>query len=813
MVYYSDSLKAQTWSYDMGTDTGTHSSGTSTSFLPDPVSGNDFVRVGSGGGAIILENPGSVKIGSKSELIIKASSTTSYNKTSVYDYSSGTSFYIKFSFLLGDSAGGTTASDGTVTFILGDGNNFSNSSNYSSSETFTGIRWYFGSNGSISTRYLNGSSWNAFSGVSISQGNVYSIEIIGNNSSTLISYIYNGNNFSVGANSQDIIINGQLAGNDLNSSNLSAGSPIDSWMIIAGSSTSNLAHIFIDDLIYSNSIDTMYESDINYYASTTGYIDSLTTWNTNKDGSGNVIPLSFNESYTSFHIYNNSNPSICNDWAVTGNASEVILGDGISSCLFSTGIFNLGFNDLIINTYSQLVVVGGQRVTVSGDVILNDTNCIYLQSPVGVDAAGSFICEGTVSGSGSIKIDRYIEPYTSSGNGWHLLASPVTNQQVFNDATDLYSFNEPTNVWINYNGGSFADTIFITGKGYLIAYSSAVTKQFSGIPNNDDLILNIFSNPTLSITTGQGDGWNLVGNPFTSAIDWDQISRTDIDGAVYIWNGVQYDSWNGSVGNISNGIIPSMQGFFIKVNGSNPELIIEKTDRIHASQKYYKTEPANLIELVAEGNGLSDHMFIHYRNDASLGFDNEIDAYKLYGAAEAPQIYSEIPGEKLSINSLPLNGSDSIIQIGFEAGYDGEQSIKVKGISSFISPYGFILEDLKDGVYHNLELNSIYFFQASVNDNPQRFRLHIKAINGIGKLDQSNLNICFYENKIIIDCRKSIEEVVVIDVAGKEIIRMNGNGQMDMKVDVSNYPNGYYFVNVLADKQRFTKKMLLINAK
>jgi len=812
IIFPGFKLLAQSWNYELGTSAGIHNSGTSTSFLPDPSSGNDFVRVGSGGGAISLENPGSAKIGTFSELVIKASSSTSYNKMSIYDYDPGTSFYIRFSFLLGDSAGGISATDGTVTFIQGDGANFSNSSNYSSAQTFTGIRWYFGSNGSIGSRYLNGGSWNTISGANIMQGNVYTIEIFGNNSSSIITYDYNGINCSVDSNSQDIILNGQLIANDFGCSNLSAGSPIDSWMFIAGSSSSNRGHIFIDDITYNNTIVSNYETQIHYYASATGFLDSLSTWKSNKDGTGNLSPLSFNESYVSFHIQNNSNPIISGDWNVSGISSEAILGNGLDNCVFSTGAYNIDVNNLLINSRSQLFVVGGQRVTVSGDVYLDDTNCIYLQSPVGSGAVGSFICDGMVGGSGSVTVEQYLEPFTSSVNGWHLLASPVTNQPVFNDATDMYCFDETKNTWINFNCGSFSDTTFIPGKGYLVAYSSGTTKRFSGFPNNENLILNMLSSPALTLTHGQGNGWNLAGNPYPAAIDWDLIGKTDIDGAVYIWNGVQYDSWNGSVGNISNGIIPAMQGFFIKVNGNNPQLEIEKSDRVHAPQSFYKKNPNNLLELFAEGNGLRDNLFIHFRNDASKGFDKDYDAYKLYGRSEAPQIYSEIQGDTiLSTSSLPFSSVDTIIQIGFEIGIQGLCNITAKGISDFKNSAIFILEDIKTGIHQNLNINPLYEFFSYPDDKPQRFRLHYSIIDEIHENEQVELSLRSENGKILIKCDKFIEEVSIFDLTGKQVNHLQINKQNVLEIDMKTHRSGLYLLHVRAENQCIAGKVLLIN--
>jgi len=240
---------AQPWQYDFGTGTGsfTTPSGTSTTFLPQPPSGEDFVRVGSAGGGIYLDNPGIADLGSGSELRGIASSSTSVNKFSVYDYSGSTAFTIKFIVRLGGGASGVWS------FFQGDGANFSNGSNYASSQTFTGLQWIFGASDAITTQYNNGGTWTALTGVMPLQNVNYTVEIYGNNSSATVNYNYSGAQ-SVAQNTFDLWVNGVLAGNDLAKSALADGNNINSYMFIGRSSTGNVANIYIDDITYTNII-------------------------------------------------------------------------------------------------------------------------------------------------------------------------------------------------------------------------------------------------------------------------------------------------------------------------------------------------------------------------------------------------------------------------------------------------------------------------------------------------------------------------------------------------------------------------------
>ncbi len=294
---------AQPWQYDFGSSTGsfTTASSSSTTFLPQPPSGEDFVRVGTSGGGLYLDNPGIADFGSESELRGTASSTTSVNKFSIYDYGGSTTFTIKFSVRFG---GG---SDGSWSFFQGDGANFSNGSNFYNSQTFTGLRWNFGSTDAISTQYNNGGTWTTLPGVMVSQNVNYTVEIYGNNGSSTMAYNYNGAQ-SVAQNTFDLWVDGVLVGDDLSKSQLSDGNTIDSYMFIGQSSTGNAAIIYIDDITYTNIVsDQPLPVELSAFTLFAGdrYVDLKWTTQSEMDNLGFVVLRSNNKDgdYTELASY------------------------------------------------------------------------------------------------------------------------------------------------------------------------------------------------------------------------------------------------------------------------------------------------------------------------------------------------------------------------------------------------------------------------------------------------------------------------------------------------------------------------------
>jgi hypothetical protein len=254
-IGFSGMSFAQPWGYDFGTNTGSFfSPGTSSLvFLPQAPSGNDKAIMSSQGGSFNLENPGVSSVGSDSELRLVASSTGSGNKFSIYSYTPGRTFYTAFEILFGDLSGQASANSGYIYFAQGSGDTFSSGNSFDATQSFSALYWQYGSGGTLTAKYRGATSWSDIGSYVFSQGNSYKVEIYGNNSTVAASYFYTGSNYSVGANRQDIWVNGVRIGQALAKAAIANNVNIDSFYFMGTSSTGNVANMFIDNISYSNS--------------------------------------------------------------------------------------------------------------------------------------------------------------------------------------------------------------------------------------------------------------------------------------------------------------------------------------------------------------------------------------------------------------------------------------------------------------------------------------------------------------------------------------------------------------------------------
>jgi len=299
------SLFSQPWSYDFGTSTGVHNTNSpSTTFLPQPSSGNDYARVGTQGGSLNLENPGLSSFGTSSELRCVAATGGSYVKFDIYDYPANRTFYIKFSMILGKSDGTSGADVGEWYFFIGDGANYSNGNPFSGSQTFTGIKWVFGTSGAITTSYRNGGAWSTLSSPApfpLTQVNTYIIEIYGNNSTSSRNYNYCTSQ-SIAANTWDLWINSTNVGNDLNKALLPDDSNIDSWMFYGGNSVGNVANIFLEDILYSNSLSTTLPIELISFSANSETNKVVLNWTTASEINNNYFTVERSVDAENFEI-------------------------------------------------------------------------------------------------------------------------------------------------------------------------------------------------------------------------------------------------------------------------------------------------------------------------------------------------------------------------------------------------------------------------------------------------------------------------------------------------------------------------------
>ncbi len=175
-----------------------------------------------------------------------------------------------------------------------------------------------------------------------------------------------------------------------------------------------------------------------------------------------------------------------------------------------------------------------------------------------------------------------MQRYLSSGFGYKYFSSPFQAATVNEFADDMtlgsftfYKYDESrtSSGWVSYNTPGNKSTYSTGGLCFKFWSESAPnTVDVTGVVNDGSLSVTLYNhNNTFT------QGFNLIGNPYPSPVDWNASSgwtKVNIDNALYYFKASTTDQYGGTYSTYINGIssdgvvnniIPSMQGFFIHV--------------------------------------------------------------------------------------------------------------------------------------------------------------------------------------------------------------------------------------------------------
>jgi len=476
-------------------------------------------------------------------------------------------------------------------------------------------------------------------------------------------------------------------------------------------------------------------------------------------------------------------------------------------------------NNLLVESGAVLTINADKALTVSGTLTNNAGN-------------GGIVLKSTATEQGSLihstigvdaTVERQITQYSAVDDGWHLLSSPVNNFAIESsdfeptaDDDDLYSWDESTNYWINYHldpGPGFAFSNFTNGQGYLCAYKTTATKDFTGKLNIADVTHTNMS---------AGDvRWHLLGNPFSSAIEWGfgTWDVTDVGiPQIYQESDGNYYAVNTLSGDAAN-IIPSTQGFVVRVVDNTNSITIPADARVHDGQDWYKQskELDNTLKLKLSGgdNTFCDYTLLSFDDNATEEYDIEFDSYKFFGMPSAPQMYTlSIAEEEFSYNNIPTPSSEKIIPLNIIVPSEGEYTINVE-LNNMVLEGSIYLEDLFTTQLVNLSEVTAYSFQAISQNSDNRFMLHFNSTAGIDEdLNNQENKVLVYSNNNQIYI-KSLDDnnlsgaMSITNIVGQVVYQQELNNGNQQKI-TTNLNTGIYIVSLKLESGYVISKKVII---
>lgn len=563
--------------------------------------------------------------------------------------------------------------------------------------------------------------------------------------------------------------------------------------------TSNSSFDAVDKIVITCSdLGNLGIDNINWILAPPSYISwdgsTSTDWNIASNWSSNAVPTSSDD------VVIPSAPS---------NQPHVTLSPGTpAQC-----------NNLTVESGATLTVDAGKALTVNGDTD-NDGTIIVKADATGI---GSLITAGAITGAGSFQMEQYM---TGSGGAtpdglFYYVSSPIPNA-----TAATYNVASGNKLWIDdeasqsYPQLTFGAIPLEVGQGYIARMGATGTTTFSGSSFNTGNITE--GSLTRTGTSELNRGYNLVGNPYTSTVNWNTAAKTNLETSIWFRThdgsgNMLFDTYNttGNIGTNNNGngdvtnLIPPTQAVWVRVNadGNTGQIDFDNADRSHGAWSgLYKTEAQEgLVRIALSDGNSSDEAIVMFDASAQDGFD-DYDSHKFW-AGNVPQLYMNVQEDTLVINGLFSTLTSPSIPLGVKLPFSGNFSLNASNIT--VIGESVHLEDTYLNIFQELNVEPNYAFTSDAGNIGDRFVLHFgMSVTGIEEVESSSY-VFISNNQLNVILPQDMENgnVQIIDMAGRNVATETLNASrtvLDMNVNA-----GIYLVRVETSKVTDTHKVVL----
>ena len=560
-----------------------------------------------------------------------------------------------------------------------------------------------------------------------------------------------------------------------------------------------------------------------------------------------------------------------NNWTPSGvptNANCVIIPTTATNPVISNSPDAVGYNLLVYNN-AQLTINSNKNITVTDKVTVQPSGIFTINN------SASLIQINNILNSGNIIYKRDASNIRTLD--YVYWSSPVANFNV-NSIVSPYSFG-PIYKWntivSNSNGGqgtwqTATGSTMIAGKGYIARSPSTspfnnttfntLNGTFTGVPNNGNLTIPIErgtdQNAALHYgtngtqVTNLSDNWNLLGNPYPSAIRGSQFlfdNNTKIEGNIRLWthgtlpsNLIQSPFYASFVYNYTTGdyltynftgtsccpaaasdvFIGAGQGFFVQMtdgptvsaadnvtvsfnnnlrNASFNNTVFYKTINSATSSNSFdvNTIERNRIWLdLVNPNGQSDRTLFGYIENATMGQDSYFDCItQNYGGT---QLYSEVGDTKFSIQgrSLPFNVNDEV-PIGINIPVQGNYTIAIAGIDGLFNSQNIYLRDNLLNITHDLKA-SPYSFSSNTGAINDRFKV-IYIMNALGTSNtifENNVKVIINKEVVVSSSNLLMQSIIVYNILGQKLATYSNINSNDLILSSLNKNNATLLLKI-----------------
>ncbi len=472
---------------------------------------------------------------------------------------------------------------------------------------------------------------------------------------------------------------------------------------------------------------------------------------------------------------------------------------------------------------------GDGYATFSGAPLTYDWH--FMSSPLQGAAIGATYNTAQSPFGGAVSITELVDSYFPNG-------LPVTTPST-GVKWDLYTYYEPQYHWINLkrNGNSHwhedtgehidyvsgqdglgeneNETLFVPGKGYMMAISQDSYMNSTGVLNNEDVTIDITSQETLDPVYNKG--WNLVGNPYQAYLDLEALFNDEANfyeenneskpkatqAYVYDADAKVYVPFvtDASENPVVIQYLHQHQGFFVHSEKDNTTLTFKPTmAKTTGGNTYFRGDDRvnyPLVNLFAENaRGNRDLAIIEFNRPELDG------ATKVNGLRNANfQIAASLEGNRYGLVFTP-EGTEKV-PVHFITEENGTFTLTWQTLHGDFT--SLLLVDNMTGTITDMLRADHYTFDATTDDYASRFYITYR-VTDVDEMNEGDGTFAYFDgSEWIIEGQGTLD---VVDVLGRTLYSKRLVNDKN-RVSLDNVAPGAYLLRVSNGTNTMVQKIVV----
>lgn len=454
---------------------------------------------------------------------------------------------------------------------------------------------------------------------------------------------------------------------------------------------------------------------------------------------------------------------------------------------------------------------------------------------------------GTLPVGSSISGDYEVCFGTGNTTGWYMLGSPVHGQQLqhwgqqltlrgqypgavagsanvffYNPANPASSgWQAPTNhsntTAVGTGMRAFVDSRF-TG------HHLATFKQ-KGTPVVGDVVKNLtYCNSGCATWVGQGpeNGFNLVANPYACPIDWNTVTRNNVDQVYHVWTRGGYGTYSAGTGIGTMGAgryIGTGQGFLAYATAPGASITFKEADKAPTqTPSMHRQQPMPALFLSLTAGSQQDEVALVWNPGSDVAqHDDALDAWKLPNGNHNIGI-NHGGGRTHAIKTLDwANGNATVVPLALQNSTGGAW-FSLRGQQAVPNGSTIMFHDLATGTMTPVaEGDSLLLAGLPTTWNPTQptheLIIRTGSVTSAKKalLTEVKLFPNPATNVLTVKGLPSAGELAAISLVGADgrVAYRAESQAVNAIIDTQDFPRGVYVLQVIAGGQRISKQVVL----